>query len=193
MLWIERASALLVPIGLSSQMSFDEELLDAAVDLFAKPRHLALRDVGHAHRLDQVVDGSRRDAVHVGFGSPRSWPCRRTARLEKRREIRALAKLRDCHRARCRRRVPLARACDKGVDVAASVGPKYARSAACNRCDQKRLRDVARRDVRGRFSGTFPREGAARLSPRSTSRHKRHLSAASLQSETVRGMRAGVE
>ena len=80
MLWIERASALLVPIGLSSQMSFDEELLDAAVDLFAKPRHLALRDVGHAHRLDQVVDGSRRDAVHVGFGSPRSWPCRRGSR-----------------------------------------------------------------------------------------------------------------
>src|SRR5205807_2684720 len=27
-----------------------EELLDAAVDLFAKPRHLALGDAGHAHR-----------------------------------------------------------------------------------------------------------------------------------------------
>ena len=88
-----------------------EELLDAAVDLLAKPRHLALGDAGHAHRLDQIVDGSRRDAVHVGFLDHRDHGLvGGAARLEKRREIRALAKLRDCHRHGADAGVPLARA-----------------------------------------------------------------------------------
>ena len=44
-----------------------QEGLHAGVDLCAEPAHLALRDAGAAHRLDQVVDRSRRDAVHVGL------------------------------------------------------------------------------------------------------------------------------
>ena len=38
-----------------------------AVDLFTQPRHLALGDAGHAHRLDQVVDRARRDALDIGL------------------------------------------------------------------------------------------------------------------------------
>jgi hypothetical protein len=41
---------------------------------------LALRDAGHAERLDEVIDGARRDALNVGLpddGGERSRACRR--------------------------------------------------------------------------------------------------------------------
>src|SRR4051794_8528108 len=44
-----------------------QERFHRVVDLFAQPADLALGDAGHAHRLDQVVDRARGDAVHIGF------------------------------------------------------------------------------------------------------------------------------
>src|SRR5947207_1474171 len=84
--------------------------LVAAVDLLAKPRHLALGDAGHAHRLDEIVDRTGRYTVYVGFLDHCDHRLvGRAARLEKRREIRALAKLGDRHRHGADAGVPLAR------------------------------------------------------------------------------------
>jgi len=44
-----------------------EKCVNPLVDLTAKPRHLALRDPRHAHRSDQIVDRSRRDALDIRF------------------------------------------------------------------------------------------------------------------------------
>jgi hypothetical protein len=44
-----------------------QEGLYPLIDFFAQARHLALRDASAAHRLDQVIDGPRRDALDVGF------------------------------------------------------------------------------------------------------------------------------
>ena len=44
-----------------------QERLHLAVDLFAEPRHLALADPRHAHGLDQIVHGPRRDTLNVGL------------------------------------------------------------------------------------------------------------------------------
>src|SRR5207237_9278039 len=88
-----------------------EELLDAAVDLLAKPRHLALRDAGHAHRLDEIVDRTGRYTVYVGFLDHSDHGLvGRAASLQERGEIRALAKLRDRHRHGADAGVPLTRA-----------------------------------------------------------------------------------
>src|SRR5947209_10590238 len=44
-----------------------EKRVHALVDVSAQPRHLALGDPGHPHRLDQLIDGSRRDTLNVRF------------------------------------------------------------------------------------------------------------------------------
>ena len=36
-------------------------------DLLAQPADLALRDAGHAHGLDQIIDRAGGDALNVGF------------------------------------------------------------------------------------------------------------------------------
>jgi hypothetical protein len=68
-----------------------EKGLHPAVDLLAQTRDLALRDAGHAHGLDQLVDRAGRDALDVGLlndGGERLLG--HPARLEEAREIRAL-------------------------------------------------------------------------------------------------------
>ena len=42
-----------------------QEGFDAPVDLFAQAGDLALGDAAHAHRLDEIVDGARRDALEL--------------------------------------------------------------------------------------------------------------------------------
>ena len=44
-----------------------EEGLHLAVDLLAQATDLALRDARHAHRLDKVVDETRRDALDISL------------------------------------------------------------------------------------------------------------------------------
>jgi hypothetical protein len=73
-----------------------EESPHPLVDLLAQATHLALRDAGHAQRLDQRVDRSRRDALHIGFLDH----CRQRllgdpARLQETREIASLPELGD--------------------------------------------------------------------------------------------------
>jgi hypothetical protein len=44
-----------------------QEGLHLAVDLFAQATELALGNSCHAHGLDQIIDGTRRDALNVGL------------------------------------------------------------------------------------------------------------------------------
>src|SRR5882762_9429601 len=69
---------------------------DLAVDLAAQPRYLALRDAGHAHRTDQLVDRAGRHALDIGLLDHRGQRLLgQPARLEKARKIAALAQLWD--------------------------------------------------------------------------------------------------
>src|SRR2546423_5621332 len=73
-----------------------EEGCDLAVDLAAQPRYLALRDAGHAHRTDQLVDRAGRHALDIGLLDHRGQRLLgQPARLEKARKIAALAQLWD--------------------------------------------------------------------------------------------------
>src|SRR5713226_3312930 len=73
-----------------------EEGLYPLVDLAAQPRDLALADAVQAHRLDQVIDRARRDALDVGFLDDRGQRLLgEAAGLEKGREVAAPAQLRD--------------------------------------------------------------------------------------------------
>jgi len=94
-----------------------EEGFDLAVDLLAQPADLALRDPAHAHRLDQIVDRARRDALDVGFlndGGQRllSHP----ARLQEARKIAALPQFGDAQFDRAGPRLPVARAIAVALD-----------------------------------------------------------------------------
>ncbi len=73
------------------------ERADDLVESGTDPRHLGFGDAGlHTHRLDQVVDRTGRDTVHVGLHHHRvQGLIDPPARLEDRREERALAQLRD--------------------------------------------------------------------------------------------------
>ncbi len=86
-----------------------EKALHFLVDLFAQPRHLALRNAVHPHRLDQIIDRPRRNSLHIGFLNDR---CQRLlghpARLQKTGKIAALAQLRDAQFHRARPGVPVA-------------------------------------------------------------------------------------
>ena len=73
-----------------------EEGLDLLVDLLAQPADLALGDAVHAHGLNQLIDRAGRDALDVGLlHHRRDGLLRHPARLEKAREVAALAQLRD--------------------------------------------------------------------------------------------------
>ena len=77
------------------------------VDLLAQPRHLALGDAGHAHRLDQIVDRAGRDALDVGLLDHRGQRLLgHPARLQEAREVAALAQLRDAQLDRAGARLP---------------------------------------------------------------------------------------
>ena len=66
------------------------------VDLRAQAADLALRDAGHAERLDQLVDRARRDALHVGLlDHRRQRLLGDPARLQEAREVAALPELGD--------------------------------------------------------------------------------------------------
>ena len=86
-----------------------QERLHPLVDLFAQPRHLALRGARQPHGTHQVVDRAGRDAVDVGFLDHRHQRLlRRPARLQERREVTALAQLRDVQADRAGPGIPLA-------------------------------------------------------------------------------------
>ena len=73
-----------------------EERIHPLVNVLAELRHLAFRDAGHAHRLHEVVDLARRNALDPGFlndGDKRALGG--LARFEEARKIAALAQLRD--------------------------------------------------------------------------------------------------
>jgi hypothetical protein len=73
-----------------------EEGADAHVDVLAERRDLALRDAAHAHRLDQLVDLARRDALDPRLLDDRDERLLgRLARLQEAREVAAAAQLRD--------------------------------------------------------------------------------------------------
>ena len=82
---------------------------DLAVDLPAQPADLALGDAAHAHRLDQIVDRAGRDALDVGLLDHRGERLLgHPARLEKAREVAALAQLRDAQLDRAGAGLPVA-------------------------------------------------------------------------------------
>jgi hypothetical protein len=75
-----------------------QERIDPFVDLAAKPRDLALRYPGHAHRLDQIVHGSCRETLDISLLNDRRHGLfRRPAGLKELGEVAALAQLRDLH------------------------------------------------------------------------------------------------
>ena len=84
-----------------------QEGLHLVVDLAAQPADLALGDAGHAHRSHQIVDRARRDALDVSF-LHHGGECllRHAARLQKAREVAALAEFRDAQLDRTGTRFP---------------------------------------------------------------------------------------
>jgi hypothetical protein len=73
-----------------------EEGAHPRVDLLADAAHLALGDAREAHGPDRVVDGTGRDAVHVGLSDHRrQGALGRAARLRDGREVGALPELGD--------------------------------------------------------------------------------------------------
>src|SRR5262249_43280591 len=69
---------------------------DLVVDLRAQPADLALRNAGHAHGFDQIIDRARRYSLNVGLLDHRGERLLgRAARFQKGRKITALAQLRD--------------------------------------------------------------------------------------------------
>jgi hypothetical protein len=84
-----------------------EEGLHLVVDLAAQPADLALGDAGHAHRLDQIIDRAGRHALHVSLlddGGERLLG--HAPRLQKAREVAALAELWDAQLDRAGARLP---------------------------------------------------------------------------------------
>src|SRR6478752_1244451 len=66
------------------------------VNLLAQPADLALGDAGHAHRFDEIVDRSGRDAMHISLLHHRGERLfGQAARLQEDREVAALAQLGD--------------------------------------------------------------------------------------------------
>jgi hypothetical protein len=73
-----------------------QKCVDALVDLRTQSRDLALRYSAHPHRLDESIDGARRDALDVRLLHHRDEGLlRRTTRFQEAREVTAPAKLRD--------------------------------------------------------------------------------------------------
>src|SRR5690606_1644854 len=94
-----------------------EEGLHLAVDLLAQPRHLALRDAAHAHRLDQIVDRTRRDALDIGLlDHGRQRLLGHAAWLQKAGEVASLPELGNAQLDRARPRLPVT------VPVAITLG-----------------------------------------------------------------------
>ena len=70
--------------------------MDAFVDLPAQSADLTLGDARHAHRLDEFVHGTGRDALYVGLLDHRGERLLGgSARLEERRKVAPGAQLRD--------------------------------------------------------------------------------------------------
>ncbi len=71
-----------------------EEGVHTLIYLATEPRHLALADPLHAHRLDQVIDGAGGDALDVGLlDDSRQGLLRHATRLEEGRKVAAAAQL----------------------------------------------------------------------------------------------------
>ena len=114
------------------------------VDLAAQPETWLFEMPVIAHRLDQVVDRAGRDALDVGFlDHRRQRLLRHPARLQKAREVAALAQLRDAQLDRPGAGLPVAVAVPVAmVDaigaafaVAAPVRPST--SSSISRCAAK--------------------------------------------------------
>src|SRR5437868_4846067 len=121
-----------------------EEGGDLAVNLAAQPADLALRDAGHAHRLDQFVDGAGRYALHVGLldhcgqsllGHP--------ARLQESRKIAPLAQLRYAQLDRACAGLPVAIAVS--IAVVDPLGAAFAMTSAGQPLDLPRHQTLCRK------------------------------------------------
>ena len=105
-----------------------EEGFDLLVDLLAQPADLALGDAVQAHRLNEVVDRAGRDALDVGLlHDRRDGLLRHPPRLEKAREIAALAQLGNAQLHRSGARLPVA------VAVAVALSQAIGRTFAMRR------------------------------------------------------------
>src|SRR5207245_6948736 len=120
-----------------------EEGGDLAVNLAAQPAALALRDAGHAHRLDQFVDGAGRYALHVGLldhcgqsllGHP--------ARLPESRQIAPLAPLPNAQLDRACAGLPVAIAVS--IAVVDPLGAAFAMTSAGQPLDLQRHQTLRR-------------------------------------------------
>jgi hypothetical protein len=121
-----------------------EEGLDLVIDLAAEPRHLALGDTAHPHRLDEIVDRARRHTLDIGLlDHRRQRLLRHTPRLQEPWEVAALPELRNAqlHRARARLPQPIAKAVAViepiGMALAMRRPVKPSTSNAISRCAAK--------------------------------------------------------
>src|SRR5208283_4124494 len=105
-----------------------KEGFDLLVDLLAQPADLAPGDAVHAHGAHEVVDRAGRDAMNVGLlHDRRDGLLGQPARLEKAREVAALAQLRDAQLNRASPRLPIA------VAIAVSLSQAVRRALAMRR------------------------------------------------------------
>jgi hypothetical protein len=75
-----------------------QECIDAFINLAAEPPGLSLRSASHSHRLDQIIEGARRQAPNIGLlNDSRYSILRHPARLKELGQVAALAQLRDLH------------------------------------------------------------------------------------------------
>ena len=96
---------------------------DALVDVLAELRHRALANPRKSHRLHQIVDAPGRNAPDPGFLDDRHQSLlRKLPRLEKRREVAALPKLRNAKLQRAEPRV------ERAVPVAVAISRPLRRS-----------------------------------------------------------------
>src|SRR5207237_8704596 len=130
-----------------------EEGGDLAVNLAAQPADLALRDAGHAHRLDQFVDGAGRYALHVGLldhcgqsllGHP--------ARLQESRKIAPLAQLRYAQLDRACAGLPVAIAVS--IAVVDPLGAAFAMPAPVSLSTSSAIRRCAAKPIISRSKST---------------------------------------
>jgi hypothetical protein len=72
-----------------------EESFHPIVDLLAEPADLSLGDATHAHRLDEIVDGTCRNVLDIGLDHGGQRLLGHAARLEEAWKVGAFAQLGD--------------------------------------------------------------------------------------------------
>ena len=150
------------PIALDRPL---QEGLHPVVDLLAEPAHLALGDAGHAHRLDQIVDGARGDALDVGLLDHRGQGLLgHPAGLQKAGEVAALAHLGDAQLHGPGPRLPIA------IAVAVALNQPLGRTLAVRGAGQS-LDLQFHQPMRGKADHLAQKVGISPLLKHRTKRH----------------------